>query len=342
MLRLIKYTVLFEIIILFACNISSLGSNASSINSLEEVNLGGTNQWILMRSDNLNNPILLFLHGGPGYPEMPYTHFDSPRLEKHFIVVNWDQRGAGKSFNDSVDVNTLNLEQFLSDTHELIQFLRKRFSKDKLFLIGQSWGTILGLYTAERYPELIHAYIGMGQVVNSTEGETLSYQYTLEKAKEGADSEAVAALENIGPPPYSGGFGSLAAQRQYLTKYGGAMINITYPDLMKIMSQSPHYTKIDKQNFMKAFIQTNSIMWNEVMEVNFSETLNEIRVPVYFFTGKYDFVTPFEIVERFFAKLKAPNKKMIWFDNSGHWPNLDEPEKYQDELIKIVRNVMEK
>jgi pimeloyl-ACP methyl ester carboxylesterase len=175
------------------------------ISSLQQVTLGNVKQWILIRGEDTSNPILLFLHGGPGFPQMPFTHIDSRRLEKHLIVVNWDQRGAGKSYNDgAIPKETMTIEQFLSDTHELIRYLKARFSKDRLFLIGHSWGSILGLYTAYRHPDDLYAYIGMGQVVNMEESELISYHYTLERAREADDSDAIEILTKIGPPPYEG------------------------------------------------------------------------------------------------------------------------------------------
>ncbi len=306
----------------------------TGINALEQITLGGVKQWILLRGENVANPILLFLHGGPGFPEMPFTHIDSPKLEKHFIVANWDQRGAGKSYNPDIPEVTMNIEQFLSDTHELIQILRKRFSKDKIFLIGHSWGSILGLYTAYRHPELLHAYIGMGQVVNMSEAEKISYRYTVEKAGEAQDAQAIEILRKIGPPPYQGGYQSLSSQRMLLAKYGGSFRKISYIGLAGYWNSSPHYTAEDKNNLLKALSQTQNLMWPQLGKVDFFEEVTELKIPVYFFTGRYDYQTPFEIVERYFSILKAPAKEIIWFENSGHMPNLDEPEAYQDKLVQ--------
>jgi len=308
----------------------------SSINSLEEITLGGVKQSILIRGNSTANPILLFLHGGPGFPEMPYTHIDSPRLEDHFIVVNWDQRGAGKSYSDSIPPETMNIEQFIADTHELIRMLKHRFSKEKIFLIGHSWGSVLGLYIAHRYPEHLHAYIGMGQVVNMQEGELISYHYVREMAKKSNDLEDIETLERIGPPPYEGGFQSLALQRSLLAKYGGAMTNVSFSDLERIMKSSPFYKETDIRNHMKAFIRSNSMLWTELAGINFFEDVTEVQIPAYFFSGRCDYVAPFELLERYYGLLKAPYKEIVWFDNSCHWPNLDEPEAYQVKLINIV------
>ncbi len=312
------------------------GENKKNINSLEKITLGNVKQWILIRGQNVSNPILLFLHGGPGFPEMPFTHIDSQRLEKHFIVVNWDQRGAGKSYKEQISKETMNIEQFLSDTYELIQYLKARFSKEKIFLIGHSWGSVLGLYTAYRHPEDLYAYVGMGQIVNVREGELLSYNYTLEKAEEADDSDAIHMLKEIGPPPYSGGYQGLSTQRMLLAKYRGSFRKISYQDLVRYWNTSPFYSEIDKNNLMKAFVYTQNIMWEKLVDVNFFEDISKLQVPVYFFIGRYDYQTPFELVKSYFKVLDTPYKEIVWFENSGHVPNLDEPEVYQDMLINVV------
>jgi pimeloyl-ACP methyl ester carboxylesterase len=282
------------------------------------------------------NPILLFLHGGPGFPEMPFVHIDSPELEKYFLVINWDQRGAGKSYNTNIPKETMNLKQFMTDTQELIQLLRKRFAKEKIFLLGHSWGSILGLYTVYHHPEWFHAYIGMGQVANMKEGEAASYEYTIKKAKEAGDTEALEILQKIGPPPDWTGYQQVSAQRQILAKYGGTFRKITYMDMGKWWYASPHYTDNDKKNLMPAFMQTQNLMWESLKGIDFFKDVPKILVPVYFFTGRYDYQTPFTILQKYFNELDAPYKEIVWFENSGHMPNFDEPEAYQEKLINIV------
>ena len=145
-----------------------------SITSLEKITLGGIKQTILIRGHDTKSPILLFLHGGPGFPEMDIAYKFQRKLEEHFIVVNWDQRGAGKSFSKKIPRESMTIEQFISDAHELIRFLRERFDKEKIYLVGHSWGTTLGLLLTQRYPELFFAYVGIGQVVNALESEQIS------------------------------------------------------------------------------------------------------------------------------------------------------------------------
>ena len=266
---------------------------------------------------------------------MPFSYFDSQELENHFIVVNWDQRGCGKSHYSNFPNETLTLKQILSDTKELVSFLRNEYSKDKIFLIGHSWGSILGMYTVASHPEEFYAYIGMGQVINSIEGELMSYQYALQKAKEAKDTASVNQLNSIGLPPYEG-YQSTSIQRNILGKYNGVFGGeLTYPEIIRIINNSPDYTQKDKQNILPVFIQVNNQMWEQVTTIDLTG-IKRIKVPVYFFLGKYDYSVPFELAERYLIKLKAPYKKIVWFENSGHYPNLEEPKKYQDMLINVV------
>jgi len=309
------------------------------INILEEVNLGGVKQWIFSRGDSASNPVLLFLHGGPGFPEMPFTHIDSKLLEKHFIVVNWDQRGAGKTGDAGTAPEMMTIDRYLADTHELIELLKTRFQKKKIFLIGHSWGSILGLLTAHRYPESIHAYIGMGQVVNIRKSEALSYAYTLAKARELKDEGAVKQLVEIGPPDGWKNYRTLEIHRILLEKFKGVFKKYTYRELLKLWFTSPHYTQSEKQNLLISYGKTQEIMWPIYMPIDLAKKVRKMKVPTYFFTGRFDYATHFDLVTAYCQALKAPHKEMVWFEESGHHPNLDEPEKYQETLInKILKN----
>ncbi len=313
---------------------------SKEINIQEKIELGGAKQWIQIRGEDTTNPILLFLHGGPGFPEMPFAYIDSKELEKHFIVVNWDQRGCGKSYDKNLSMETITLEQILSDTKELVDYLKNRFNKEKIFLIGHSWGSILGMYSVYNHPNDFYAYVGMGQVVDSKKGEIIGYNYALNKAEEAKDSIAIDQLKKIGLPPYDN-YNSISIRARIVSKYKGNFAGeFSYPGLIRIVNQSPDYNQEDKQTFMNAYIQVTNKLWSHVSAADFM-WIKEIKIPVYFFLGKYDYATPSQLTEDFYEKLKAPYKEIVWFENSGHYPNLEEPEKYQDVLInKVLRNTL--
>ncbi len=308
----------------------------NSIASLERITIGGIDQQILIRSHNIENPILLFLHGGPGVPEMPLAYICQRNLERDFLIVNWDQRGAGKSYSKDIPEESFTIEQFISDAHELIIHLLEKFDKKKLFLLGHSWGSVLGILIAQRYPELIHAYVGMGQVVDASRGEDISYKYALDAAKKAGNRKVADKLLNI-KPPYQNNVKDLLFQRKWLTKYGGAIYGEKSQWwIYKKFFSSPEYSFIDIIKLIKGALHSVKAMWEEICEINFLEQIPELKVPVYFFEGKNDFQVPCELAEEYYLKIKAPKKELVWFNNSGHSPNIEEPSKFETEMISEV------
>ena len=311
----------------------------NSVASLEKVQIGGIDQWIIIRGHDKNNPILLFLHGGPGSSEGPFTYKFQRDLEKHFIVVNWDQRGAGKSYSRKITKESMKIEQFILDTHELIQLLLNRFNKKKLYLVGHSWGSILGTLVVSRYPELIQAYVGIGQVVNILDNEKVSYQFTIDQAKERGNKKALKQLRKLEPYPEKdlNDTKTLRKQRKWLTKFGGVMHNGTsWWPYIKIALGSPEYSLKDMIKFVAGMKFSIKTLWLQLFEIDFPKQIPELKVPVYICMGRYDYNTPFELAEKYFNQLKAPKKKFIWFEDSAHILNFEESEKFNEFLIKEV------
>ena len=311
----------------------------NSVASLEKVQIGGIDQWIIIRGHDKNNPILLFLHGGPGSSEGPFTYKYQRDLEKHYIVVNWDQRGAGKSYSKKIPKTSMNIEQFILDSHELIRLLLNRFNKKKLYLVGHSWGSILGTLVVSRYPELIQAYIGIGQVVNILDNEKVSYKYTIDQAKERGNKKALKQLKKLEPYPEKdlNDTKAFRKQRKWLTKFGGVMHNGTsWWPYIKIALGSPEYTIKDMIKFVGGMKFSIKTMWTHLFEIDFPKQIPELKVPVYICMGRYDYNTPFELAEKYFNQLKAPKKKFIWFEDSAHILNFEESEKFNEFLINVV------
>lgn len=307
------------------------------ISSLEKVEINGVKQWILIRGEDAANPVLLFLHGGPGSPEMTTQHRFGRRLEQDFVLVHWDQRGAGKSYHVSIPEQTMNVGQFIEDARVLTELLRARFGREKIYVVGHSWGSLLGVLTVQRHPELFHAYVGIGQVVDLVRNEEISYSYVLDQARERDNKLALLQLEMIGPPPYRGIMG-LAIQRQWLQRFGGAMHD---PGMMKKVylagMRAPEYTPVDQTRFIYGTYYSIRRMWDEVMTFNLIEQAPRLEVPVYFLHGRHDYNTPWELAEEYYRKLEAPRgKTMIWFENSAHSPNLEEPERFAEVMVNRV------
>jgi pimeloyl-ACP methyl ester carboxylesterase len=192
-----------------------------SIASLEKITLGGVPQWVLIRGDDAKNPILLKLHGGPGQAEMATVGLNR-LLEKDFVVVEWDQRGAGKSAGAIEPVVGMTIDQFVDDTHALAQMLLARFHQPKLILVGHSWGGVIGLKAVQKYPDLYRAFVSTGQIVNFAEGTNAGYGFLGQEAERRQDADALHALKEIGPPPYLGDDGKTKRDiyGKWLERYG--------------------------------------------------------------------------------------------------------------------------
>lgn len=197
-------------------------------NGVEEgfvVELNGAKQYVSVRGNDLENPIILFVHGGPAAPEMPISWSFQRPWEEFFTVVQWDQRAAGKSFplNEPADMlPTLTIEQYRDDAIALIEELNRRYGKRKVILIGHSWGSIPGMLTAMERPDLLHAYVGLGQIIDFREGERIGFETVLRAAREDGNAEAVAELEALEPYPGDGDFSvqKISQQRKWSIHYG--------------------------------------------------------------------------------------------------------------------------
>ncbi len=306
----------------------------NGIAELQQVELNGYPQWLLIRGQDVSKPLLLFLHGGPGESNIWTVHYAMKELEQHFVCVNWDQRGTGKSFRPGPPAETMTIDQFVQDTIALIELLRARFGQQKILLFGHSWGSMLAMKVAAARPDLLYAVIGMGQFVDGKRGEDLSYQYVLERAHAEHNRKAIRSLEQLGPPPYRKD--GLFVQRRWLVHYGGFLHAIGW-GFLTILLNTPEYSIGDciSNLRMRDMKFSYRCLGDEYLGVNLLQEIPELAVPVVFFAGSYDYTTPFVLVEQFYAALHAPYKKLIWFENSAHNPDIEEPEKFQRELITI-------
>ncbi len=312
-------------------------NSLSGIESLEKVVLGGAEQWISIRGEDDSNPVLLYLHGGPGGSALPALRHYNHELEQYFTIVNWDQRGAGKSYSADIPEDSFNIEQFVSDTLDLTGHLIEYFETEKIYFLGHSWGSIIGLLAAHQRPDLYHAYIGVAQVVNPAEGEAISYRHTLEAAQAAGDKDATRELVAIGPAPYAMGddfWDSIKTQRKWLSYYGGAVYR--GEDLVPVTMSlfAPEYSIGDFFNLARGNRSSVHHLWDEMLTINLMEQVSAVEIPVYFLTGRHDYVAPFELVEAFYNQLEAPSKELIWFEHSAHSPHFEEPELFIQVLTK--------
>lgn len=278
----------------------------NKLHELIKLNLGNQNQYVSIHTENTDKPILLFLHGGPGSAQIGFIRYYNKPLESEFIVVNWDQKGSGKSYSSGIEAATMTIDQFVLDTIELTEYLIKRFDKQKIYLCGHSWGTILGIKTITKRPELFEAYIGIGQVVNMIEGEKISRQYSFQSALENNNKKALKELDSIGLPPYKD-IKSLFTSRKWLEFYGGA----TYQSgpirlILKGISLKEYNIWDWVYKFIKGSMFSIKLLIAEMYKVNLDKTNLEFNVPIYFFLGKKDYQVPSELAIKYFDQIKAP------------------------------------
>ncbi len=298
-----------------------------------KVTLGSLPQTIHIWGTSKKNPVLLFLHGGPGVPNrhgIAKRHLD---LTDDFTVVAWDQRGTGGSYF-GCPKESLTLDRLVDDCGELMRYLCRKLGKKKIYLLGGSWGTELGTFVCSRYPSLVAGYIGYGQVVNGVENENRSYAYTLRKAKEAGDEKDLETLRQIGPPvrgQYKPVFEGLMAQRRLLTKYGGHSVkkeSYFKGTVLPILS-SPELSLKEKWGVYKGYQFCLSEMWPTIVDYDFLRDMHTFKMPYYIFQGRMDENTPSSLIQEYYDAIEAPDKDLIWFEHSAHGPLGEEPEKFK-------------
>jgi pimeloyl-ACP methyl ester carboxylesterase len=308
-----------------------------SIASLEKIPIGGIDQGILIRGHNIDDQFVLFLHGGPGTGEMPIKYAFQRNLERHFVMVDWDQRGVGKSYSKKIHPEDLTKEQMIEDAHELVLYLQKRFKKPKISLIGHSWGTILGFWLIDQYPDLFDAFIGIGQCTDTTESERLGIKFILEKAKAEENQKAIDEISAL-KEPFSENPNYFNIQRKWLGEYGGMLYGKkNFKSLMKLILGSPEFSIRDIVSLFKAEKLTEKLM-DTLWDVNFFEQIPEVKIPVYFLIGRMDYQVSQYLAERYMKELKAPKKKFFWFEKSAHCPNFSETDKFDEIVIKCLKS----
>ncbi|MCU6712130.1 alpha/beta hydrolase [Paenibacillus sp. J5C_2022] len=307
-----------------------------SIAEIKKVNIGGMEQTLLIRGHNRQNPVILFLHGGPGQSDIGMIRNYQEELEKEFVVVRWDQRGAGASYSKDIPEESFTIEQFLQDADEVTDYLRDRFDQSRIFISGHSWGTVLGTLAVQRHPDKYSAYISVGQVVNMKENEKIAYSFALQRAKEEQDTDAIQELENV-ELLYT--FDNMMSYRKYVSKFGGVIHTEPEKGLMSSLLFSSEYRLIDKLSYQSRIIKSGKRLNDEIMSVNLMEDVKQLEVPTYFIIGKHDYTTAYTLVEQFCEQLKAPDKELIVFENSAHLPQLEESEKFNRTLIGIKEQI---
>jgi pimeloyl-ACP methyl ester carboxylesterase len=308
---------------------------SGSIAEIAYRRLGGLDQWVMIRGESVASPALILLHGGPGLSETAlFRHFNPP-LEKSFTVVYWDQRGAGKSFDRSIPPSSMTVERFISDLDELVDAVCRRLGKAKVAIFGHSWGSALGVLYAARFPEKVAAYVGSGQVGDWAAGESGSYAFALAEAQRRRKHRAVKKLRAIGPPPHT--VESLWTQRMWLSRLEGRLRPRAMWKLGRAVLAGEESSILDLPSTMRGLRFSLRAMWPEVSRLNLLELVPALQMPVFFFLGRKDHWVPAEVSVAYLDGLTAPSKRLVWFEESGHEPFVDEPAKFNAAMAELVR-----
>lgn len=314
-----------------------------SISKKIRVNINGVEQGMFIKGKDINRPVLLFVHGGPGMPEYWLTQRYPTGLEDYFTVVWWEQRGAGLSYSPDILPETMTAEQFVADTIEVTNYLRKRFDKEKIYLMGHSWGSYIGIQAAAREPDLYYAYIGVGQISHQIQSEGLAYHYALGYYKENGNTNMVRKLEAAPPTltvPLPAAYEALRDAYMH-----GAGIGTTR-DMDSVITgiflpswQFREYTLGEKVNLWrgKFFSRSRSFrLWDKMQITDLGQQVTELEIPVYFLHGAYDYTCAYPLAKNYFEKIKAPVKGFYTFEGSAHSPMFEEAEKMRRILLEDV------
>ena len=294
-----------------------------------------------MRGADKDNPILVFVHGGPGAVEMPFAWVFQRPWEDVFTVVQYDQRGAGRSYllNDPATLApTMTVGRYRDDAIELIELLQTRYEKRKVVLLGHSWGSVVGLSVAVKRPDLLHAYVGVGQAIDFRDGERAGMAWTRAKALAAGNSEAVAAIDALVPYP-EGDFSIAKADgwRKYAIPFGSLMHN--KPDLTEYFRTprlSPEYTPADIAAWGKGSEFSVATLWPRLAGVSF-KPVTKMKVPIVFLLGRHDYTVPSAVAAAWFEKVDGPSKTLVWLEHSAHMPMVEEPGHFFAALLRDVR-----
>ncbi|RJX38538.1 alpha/beta hydrolase [Paenibacillus pinisoli] len=300
----------------------------NSISVLESIDINGARHTVMIRGENRNNPILLFVHGGPGSSEIPYVRKYQNMLEKQFTIVHYDQRGSGKSYHFFEDYSVLTADQLVDDLLALTEQMKTRLKQDTVILAGHSFGTYIGMKAAAKSPESFSAYIGIGQVGDHHASEQDSFAYVLKEAKAARAEADIRQLERLRPLIESG---EEMTPRSLIRKYGGASRQIDdNRDYYEGFLLNPEYNGLDVLRYVRGVAETQAGLLAEESARPLPEIVRELAIPCYFVMGAHDYMTSVKAAQAYFELLEAPKKEFIVFEHSAHYPQFEEKERFAE------------
>jgi len=305
-----------------------------SIANVDYLLLGGIEQWVMIRGESAANPVLILLHGGPGFPETGFfRHFNSA-LERVFTVVYWEQRGTGRTFSRTIPEASMTIERFVADLDELVDTICKRLRKKRVAILGHSWGSALGTLYAAKFPAKVSVYVGTGQIGDLQASEESSYAFVLAEAERRGNRAAIDQLRAIGGPPHTAK--TLGVQRRWLMRFVGLMRGRSFWQVLGVLRRDPEGSIFNLPNVMRGAMFTLRTMWQEVSRLNLERSAPVLAMPVFFFLGRHDHQVACETGAAYFDKLVAPSKQLVWFEESAHMPPFEEPERFNRLMAELV------
>jgi len=312
---------------------------AGSIAEVAYRRLGGLDQWVMIRGQSVANPPLILLHGGPGWSETAFfRHFNAP-LETCFTAVYWDQRGAGKSYDARISRSSMRVEQFIADLDELVDAVCQRLGRTRVAIFGHSWGSVLGVLYAARFPGKVAAYAGSGQIGDGPAAESASNEFALAEAQRLGSRRGLSKLRAIGSPPYAAD--AVFTERTWSLRLEGGMRPQTLWKMGRVLAGGQESSIFELPAAWRGFRFSMNAMWPEVSRLNLIELVPELQMPVFFLLGRQDPWVPPETSVAYFNTLTAPAKKLVWFERSGHEPFIDEPGTFNATMADLVRPALQ-
>jgi len=318
-----------------------------AIEIAEEVFLNGIKHSINIRGEDKSNPVVLFLHGGPGFTMLPFAYQATRSWEKEFTVVHWDQRGAGKTqcHNPDYDFTKASFSDYLEDAKALVSYLRQRLGIDKLIIVGHSWGSVLGVHLAKEIPESISAYVGTGQVIYGWEAAGSSYRFALRQAYSANDKEAIDKLSSLSPYPRESNYiDEYLLVLNYVLRFGGSVYNESgYSHFFQnAFFQSPDYSLEDWGCWLKINSYVNKKLLNEIFDRdstvgNINKLGYRFEMPFFLILGAQDEHVSSRLSGNYFLKVKAPLKEMYYIDQAAHFVPLEQPTRFYQLLRERVK-----
>ena len=304
------------------------------------VRVGGIDQWIQIRGEDRDNPVLLVLHGGPGWPNAVFT-LPLRSWERHFTVIQWDQRGAGKTFrrNGKAGTGPMTFDRRVSDAIQLIEFLRGHLGVDKVIVLAESMGTLTGLPLAKRRPDLVHALVATDLYVDMTRNEALKYELTLQRLQAAGNTKGVAALEGIGGDPTRWDLRAWNANMGWAFKTNVPIPNLDRKLLFPLAVTYPIYSLRDLSSLFQGFQWSTAQMFPELLAYDARQLGPRLEVPFFLFQGETDVITVTSLAEEYFGEVRAPTKELALIQDAGHFAAFTQPEPFLAELVTRVRPV---